>query len=105
MPAAADDWRRMGQEATLPPGTVLTRKRYHARSETSEHEHCVICAAKFMDPNFSESHRRFIKEHPDVLTEGYTTTGEHRDGADWHWVCPQCFDDFAEEFGWRLVGD
>ena len=92
----------MGQEVKLPPATALRRKRYRARSQSDEHEHCEFCWAKFMDPNCSESHRLFIARHPDVLTEGYTTTREHRDGDDSHWVCPTCFDDFAEEFDWRL---
>ena len=56
-----------------------------------------------MDPGFSEEHRRFIDAHPDVLTEGYTTTAEHERGANWHWVCPRCVGDFAEEFQWRIV--
>lgn len=84
----------MGQDQYLPPGTALTRTRYRARSETWEHEHCAFCWAKLMDPDFSGEHRRFIEEHPDVLTEGYTTTSEHPRGAKWRWVCPQCFDDF-----------
>jgi hypothetical protein len=100
---AADDWRRRGQENDLPPGTALVLKRYLARGETWEHEHCIFCWAKFMDPEFSDSHRRFIDEHPDVLVEGYTTTDDHECGAAWHWVCPQCFEDFAEEFGWQRV--
>ena len=85
----------MGQERDLPPGTVLSLKPYRARSETSEHEHCAFCFAKFMDPRFSEEHRRFVAERADVLTEGYATTDERG------WVCPRCFDDFADELGWR----
>jgi hypothetical protein len=73
---APDDWRRRGQEDDLPPGTVLKRTRYAARSETWEHEHCVFCFAKFMDPDYSDGHRRFIEEHPEVLTDGYATTGQ-----------------------------
>jgi hypothetical protein len=41
--------------------------------------------------------------HPDVLTEGPTTTTSHEQGADYHWICKPCFDDFAERFGWRVV--
>jgi hypothetical protein len=93
----------MGQERDLPPGTALTFKPYNARSETWEHDHCVFCFAKFLDPRFSDAHRTFIDEHPDVLIEGYTTTCDHERGADWHWVCPQCFEDFTDEFGWRRV--
>ena len=97
-----NDWRLTGQERYLQ-GAALTWKRYHARSETWEHEHCAFCWAKFMDPDFSDAYRQHIAEHPDVLTEGYTTTAEHHHGADHHWICKPCFDDFAERFHWRVV--
>jgi hypothetical protein len=93
----------MGQENYLPPATELTLRRYRAQSKTWEHEHCPFCFTKFMDPDFSEEHRRFIEEHPDVLTEGYTTSTEHVRGAGWHWICPRCVEDFADEFGWQIV--
>jgi hypothetical protein len=97
-----DDWRLTGQASYLQ-GAALTWKRYRAWSETWEHDHCAFCWAKFMDPDFSEAHRRFIEEHPEVLTEGYATTAEHEGGADGHWVCRPCFDDFADLFEWRVV--
>ena len=56
-----------------------------------------------MEPNFSETHRRHIDQDADVLTEGYRTTGEHLHGADYHWICRQCFDDFSDLFRWRVV--
>jgi hypothetical protein len=93
----------MGQESDLPPGTALVFRACRARSETWEHEHCLFCFAKFMDPDFSDAHRRYIEEHNDVLTEGYTTTSEHPQGAGWHWVCLRCVEDFAEEFGLRIA--
>jgi len=92
----------MGQEGALPPGTALMFKRYRAWSKTWEHDHCLFCFAKFMDPNFSEAHRRFIEEHDNVLSEGYTTIDEHPRGADYHWVCAQCVEDFVEEFELRV---
>ena len=103
MPASRDDWRRMGQGRVLPPGTTLVRERFRARSATDEHAHCLLCFAKFMDPAYSESHRVFVEEHTDVLTEGYRTTTAHGGGARQHWVCPPCADDFAREFGWHLA--
>lgn len=102
MTAEPDDWRRMGQEQDLPPGTTLAFTRYRARGETSEHEHCLFCFAKFMDPDFSATHARFIEENDDVLVEGYTTTAEHPWGSGALWVCPPCLDDFAAEFGWSI---
>jgi hypothetical protein len=55
-----------------------------------------------MDPRFSDAHHRFIDEHPDVLTEGYTTIAGQEHGADHHWVCKQCYEDFADLFDWRI---
>ncbi|HEX3510359.1 MAG TPA: hypothetical protein VHT27_04585 [Solirubrobacteraceae bacterium] len=97
-----DDWRLTGQQRYLQVAT-LEWKRYHAWSETWEHDHCEFCWAKFMDPDFSPDHRRHIEEHPDVLTEGYATTAEHERGADYHWVCKRCFDDFNDLFEWKVV--
>ena len=96
------DWRLTGQERYLS-GAVWVRKRYRAPSERWEHDHCAFCWAKFMDPDFSPEHRKFIEQQPDVLSEGYATTAEHPHGADYHWVCPTCFSDFAERLGWRVV--
>lgn len=72
-----------GQERYLQ-GAALIWKPYRARSETWEHDHCDFCWAKFMDPATSEAHRTFVKEHPEVLTEGYATTAEHEQGAEYH---------------------
>jgi hypothetical protein len=58
-----------GQEEYLK-GAVLVRKPYRAYSETWEHDHCEFCFAKFMDPAYSEAHRMFVEQNPDVLIEG-----------------------------------
>ncbi len=96
------DWRLLGQESYLQEAE-LTRKPYRAKSETSEHDHCAFCWTKLMDPNFSETHRQHIADHPDATTEGYTSTAAHERGAEYHWICPACFDDFSERFAWRLT--
>jgi len=97
----ADDWRLTDQEKHLH-GAALAWKTYHAKSATWEHDHCAFCWAKFMDPAFSDAHQRFIEEHPDVLSKGYTTTAEHEHGANYHWICKQCFEDFADLFQWHV---
>jgi hypothetical protein len=96
------DWRLTDQDTYLK-GVSLVRKPYRAYSETWEHDHCVFCFAKFMDPAYSDVHRTFIEEHPEVLTDGYATTADGPNGADYYWICPSCFDDFVEAFGWRIV--
>lgn len=99
---ALDDWRLGGQERYLQ-GAALVWKRYRARNETWDHDHCEFCWAKFMDPDLSEAHRRWVADNADILVEGYTTTAEHEHGADYHWICKRCFDDFAERFQWRVL--
>jgi hypothetical protein len=50
-----------------------------------------------MDPELSEASRRAVENDPEILTSGYTAGpvgGE--------WVCPSCFDEFVERFGWKV---
>jgi hypothetical protein len=100
MPTDPDDWRRQGQEQDLPPGTVFLRRDYRALDERWEHDHCEMCWAKFMDPQFSAGHAQFIGEHPDVLTVSLVTKVEERRLE--RWVCEPCFEDFATDFDWVL---
>jgi hypothetical protein len=89
------DWRLTNQEAYLK-GATLVRKPYRAYSETWDHDHCVFCWATFIDPTGSDVSPKYVDEHPDVLTEGYATTADHPRGADYYWICSDCFDDFAQ---------
>jgi hypothetical protein len=81
---ADDDWRLRDQERYIG-GAMLHRATYHAPSSVWDHDHCEFCWAKFMD-----------SDEPEILREGYVTD----DGRDW--VCPQCFEDFRERFGWTI---
>ena len=127
--ADEEDWRLRGQEDYLQ-GATLIRKHYKAWSDDWEHDHCEFCWAKFMDPNFSPEHKRFIAEDPEVLTEGYAVhdrrpdptsgallgrvysadgvieqkkTSVERDG--YWWVCPNCVADFSERFEWAVIDE
>jgi len=84
MTVADDDWRINSQDRYLL-GAVLHLATYRTRSETWDHDHCAFCWAKFMQ-----------EVYPDTLQTGYT------DDDNFHWVCPQCFDDFQERFHFRL---
>ncbi len=81
-PAPADDWRRQGQERYLV-GIALKRMPWSSRSPSWDHDHCEFCQTKFASSVF-----------PDALHEGYGTVDLYR------WVCPECFEDFREEFRW-----
>lgn len=88
----------MGQEAWLPPGTRLTLKTYHRPRPDWDHDHCSFCSVKFVG-----SVEAAPMADEDVRTEGYTTTPEYVRGADYHWICVDCFADFNNEFGWVAV--
>lgn len=79
-----DDWRRQGQEAYLL-GLRFQRKPYTKYRDDWDHDHCEFCGQKLAE-----------YKADDVLNEGYATEDNYR------WLCPECFDDFKEEFGWEL---
>ena len=56
-------------------------------SERWDHEHCVFCWDKFY-------------LHPECLREGYCTRSQNAPDADW--ICPECYEDFKDMFGWTL---
>lgn len=77
------------------------RRAKHESAGWYSIEATVAAVAKnawVLTADFSCEHRRFIAQHPDALTEGYTNTSQHTRDANRRWVCPQCFDDFADEF-------
>ena len=103
MGATQDDWRRRGQEQYLRRAR-LTVKRYQALSAQWEHEHCEFCWHNFLDPHYSEAHRRALEEDPDRNSaEGYTNLAAQGQPAGKWWICNQCFEDFAAELEWSAV--
>ena len=96
MPRDPDHWGRTGQEHTFPPGTTLELKPYRTHKASWDHDHCIFCWAKLMDPELSAESRRAVEGNPEILIAGYTVGPP---GGEW--VCPSCFDEFAERFDWR----
>lgn len=97
-----DDWRRRGQEHLRD--VRLTLKRYQALSGQWEHEHCEFCWHTFLDPQYSEAHRKALEDEPDRQSaEGYTNLGDDGETPGKWWICKRCFGDFATEFGWVIV--
>lgn len=92
---ADDDWRLGGQETFLQ-GVALVRKPYKRWSESWDHDHCAFCWAAIMEADDAA-------EPGATLTEGYATTAEHPRGENYYWICPRCFEDFKERFGWTVV--
>lgn len=103
MTVTPDDWRLVGNEWLVH--LELTRKSYARWSEEWDHDHCIFCWAKFMDPNASPEVRKWMADHPKVLSEGYATTESAGSPADYNWVCQTCFDDLNDHLGFSLVDD
>ena len=76
----------------------MTRKVYKAPRPNWDHDHCSFCQVKFVAPELVPT-----MPDEDVRSEGFATTPEFIRGADYEWVCEDCYADFAEEFGWVLV--
>jgi len=82
-----NDWRLCGQERYLRGAELCHRVyRRYPRNPRWDHDHCSFCRAEFM-----------VENAPEALHEGYCTLD------DYHWICSECFHDFKELFGWRVV--
>ena len=116
-----DDWRILGDSQSWMKGLALSRETWHASpllmhktdrgvfgrkfDEVNrdvelapgdyiieggwDHEHCAFCMGKITE---GDEAYHAVRE-----AEGY-------EGAQDGWVCPECFNDFREHFGW-LVSD
>jgi len=82
---AADDWRSSGQDRYLQ-GVALRRMQWVPSHPGNDHDHCEFCWAKLSLPSIAGS-----------IQEGYCTLDMY------HWVCPECFQDFKEQFKWSLI--
>ncbi len=92
MPADKKDWRLesgavCGIEDKLK-NIPLYRIPFTPLSPGWDHEHCVFCWDKF-------------SAHDNCLKEGFCTAKENSPDA--YWICPQCYNDFKEMFGWHTV--
>lgn len=84
------DWRV--ENAKWLRGLGLRRKKYKKWSGQWNHDHCAGCWARFAE-----------FDGPEIQHEGYATCDDYKNGADYDWVCLQCFSDLKEEMGWTEV--
>jgi hypothetical protein len=77
-----NDWRLTNQRNYLQ-NAELSWSQYAAPSADWDHDHCAFCMQKFMPGT--------------VDAEGYVTADDQ------HWVCKACFEDFKQEFGFKVV--
>jgi hypothetical protein len=85
-----DDWRLQGQESYLSGRSMKWAAWWPYRADW-DHDHCEFCTAEISD--------RPVDDHTEFNAAWVTADDSY------HWVCPRCFDDFHERFGWIVVGD
>lgn len=71
------DWRLNNQMNYLHRATL--KKADFIATTNNDHEHCEFCWDKFGE------------------SEGLQKTGYYR------WICNECFQDFREQFEWKLA--
>lgn len=89
----SDDWRL--ENLKMWPrlrGLAWVRKPYSAYRPGWEHDHCAACNKTLAEPGI---------EGEDVVHEGYATTSDYEKGADYEWICVECFGDFKGDMGWH----
>ena len=84
---SADDWRLMGQEQLLL-GAHLKWMTWKPFRPGWDHDHCAFCTDEIADAPLGE----YTKYNAAWVTSA----------DEYHWVCPVCFEDFRESFGWII---
>jgi len=76
-----------GQEGYLMGVTLIHRKyRQNPHNPNWNHDHCEYCGEIFS-----------LFDDPEHLKEGYTTEDDYR------WICSTCFNDFKDDFEWKVI--
>jgi hypothetical protein len=77
------DWREKALDMVeYLRGVAFRRKAYRQYREGWDHDHCAFCGAKFMEAK---------ADVPDTLHEVYAATEAWIHGADYDWLCDECF--------------
>ncbi|HEY3919439.1 MAG TPA: hypothetical protein VGL83_16745 [Stellaceae bacterium] len=82
-----DQWRV--DNARHLAGAKLHKCHYKRYSDPWDHDHCAACMTKFAE-----------FDAPDVQHVGYATGDDYKFGANYEWVCPQCFAELKPVLGW-----
>jgi hypothetical protein len=90
-----EDWRlkHLGTQPYLR-GVRFQRMRYRAYRPGWDHDHCVACWAKFAEAD--------LPNEP-IQREGHTTCSDYQHGAEYDWVCLECFELFKDAMGWTTA--
>ncbi|WP_426009903.1 hypothetical protein [Caulobacter sp. DWR2-3-1b2] len=92
---AEPDWRAeqlLDKEYLV--GVRFQRKRHRTYREGWDHDHCVGCWATFAERDVSEQ----IDEP--VLHDGFTTCEDFEYGAEYWWICLDCWATFKGPMKW-----
>ena len=80
----SDDWRLTpNAHEYLMNEKLKYVPKFKKHSDDWDHEHCEFCFEKFSED--------------EGLKNGYCTLDKK------FWICPVCFNDFAEMFNWEIV--
>ena len=91
----AEDWRSKNLDTVQRlRGQHFIRKPYSAYRPDWDHDHCAVCWVKLMEPNVSGE---------GIIHEGYAVTADYPHGADYEWICPDCFELGKDQMNWRDV--
>jgi len=91
MSGIEDDWRY--QNAKDLHGQAFMWKPYRAYSAEWTHDHCAACMAKVAEP----------ETEPDALHEGWAISAGYERGAEYEWVCADCFKLLEQTLSWTRV--
>jgi hypothetical protein len=103
------DWRLETNEERWMHGARLRWARFEPLTDDWDHEHCALCWAEFDVDGESALREGYLFRQaplPAVLAseEERTTVVERgrivRAPSDDSWICPTCFADFEQHFGW-----
>ncbi|MCL1892736.1 MAG: hypothetical protein FWG02_00685 [Holophagaceae bacterium] len=76
----SNDWRLCNQMEYLK-GETIKHSKWITLEESWDHDHCAFCSDK-LDAS--------------TIEKAYCTTDYY------HWICPECYNDFKEMFEWTL---
>ena len=87
------DWRLAQLEEQFPylRGLRFRKIKYRAASAEWDHDHCAGCRAKFAE---------FDSATEVIYPEGYASCADHPRGAEYEWVCTECFTLFHDAMNW-----
>lgn len=75
------DWRLFNQKNYLKDQR-LKFQSFVIEHESWDHDHCSFC---------------FARISPYDIEVAYCTEDGH------HWICPDCYEDFKDQFNWTLI--